>query len=61
MGLVRGEEGSLGRVFSIFKAGTNCSSHYKVGNRYVRGMAGGFSGGRYSENVGRDKGTNSFN
>jgi hypothetical protein len=61
MGLVCGEEGSLGGVFGILKAGTNCSTHYRVGNRYVRGVVEVFSKGGYSENVRRDKGANSFN
>jgi hypothetical protein len=61
MGLVYGEEGSLRGVFSILKAGTNYSTHYKVGNRYIRGVVKVFSKGGYSENVRRDKGANSFN
>jgi hypothetical protein len=60
VGLVRGEEKSVGIVFSIRESGTDRSTDCREGNRRVRRVGRAFSGRRHSEDVRGDKVGNSF-
>ena len=59
MGLVRGEEKSVGIVFSVRESGTDRSTDYREGNRRVRRVGRAFSG-RHGKDVRRDKVGNNF-
>ncbi len=60
MGLVRGEEKSVGVVFGVRESGTDNSTDCKEWNRRVKRVGRAFSGRRHGEDVRRDKVGNSF-